>query len=134
MPMHGQRADLVIALGPGAGLLSAADAARVGQRIASATLKIRPPNLAGGRAGTLPRSIAAALRKAWRRPVVVESAGTGGAEVLRHEDVRKKFHAHGAEPVGNTPPEMMVFPESERVLWVIDRTKRTAPAVDSALP
>jgi hypothetical protein len=131
--MHGQGAYLVIAFRPGPGPRSAADAARAGEHIASATLEIRLPNLAGGPAGTLPRSNAAALRKSWRRPVVVESrAGTDGAEGLRHEDVRKKFHADGAEPVGNTPPEMVVFPESERVLWVSDRTKRTAPEV--ALP
>jgi hypothetical protein len=95
MPMHGQRAYLVIALGLGPGLLSAADPARVGEHVASATLEIRLPNLAGGPAGTLPRGVAAALG----RP---GGDGDGGLS-------------------GN-----------ERVLSVIDRTKRTAPEV--ALP
>ena len=49
--------------------------------------------------------------------------------VLRSEDVRKKFRAHSAEPVGNTPQEMAAFLESERALWgnVIATAKLKAP-------
>jgi tripartite-type tricarboxylate transporter receptor subunit TctC len=43
--------------------------------------------------------------------------------VLESEDVRKKFLAHGAEPIGNTREEMATFLERERALWggVIER-------------
>ena len=49
--------------------------------------------------------------------------------VLKSEDVRKKFLAHGAEPIGNTPQEMAAFLERERALWggVIDKAKLKAP-------
>jgi tripartite-type tricarboxylate transporter receptor subunit TctC len=48
--------------------------------------------------------------------------------VLGSEDVRKKFLAHGAEPIGNTPLEMAAFLERERALWggVIDKAKLKA--------
>jgi len=50
-------------------------------------------------------------------------------DVLKTEEVRKKFLAHGAEPIGNTPQEMAAFVERERVLWggVIDKAKLKAP-------
>jgi tripartite-type tricarboxylate transporter receptor subunit TctC len=50
-------------------------------------------------------------------------------DVLRSEDVRKKFGAHGAEPIGNSPPEMAAFLERERTLWggVIEQAKLKAP-------
>ena len=49
--------------------------------------------------------------------------------VLKTEEVRKKFQAQGAEPIGNTPQEMAAFLERERALWgdVIDRAKLRAP-------
>jgi tripartite-type tricarboxylate transporter receptor subunit TctC len=49
-------------------------------------------------------------------------------DVLKTEDVRKKFLAHGAEPIGNTPQEMTTFVERERALWgsVIDKAKLKA--------
>jgi tripartite-type tricarboxylate transporter receptor subunit TctC len=50
-------------------------------------------------------------------------------DLLKGEDVRKKFLAHGAEPIGNTPQEMADFLERERALWggVIDKAKLKAP-------
>lgn len=36
---------------------------------------------------------------------------------LESEDVRKKFLAQGAEPIGNSPQEMAAFLERERALW-----------------
>ena len=50
-------------------------------------------------------------------------------EVLKTEEVRKKFLALGAEPIGNTPQEMATFLERERALWggVIDQAKLKAP-------
>ncbi len=49
--------------------------------------------------------------------------------MLRSEEVRKKFRAHSAEPVGNTPAEMATFLQSERELWgnVIAKAKLRAP-------
>ena len=49
-------------------------------------------------------------------------------QVLKSEDVRKKFLAEGAEPIGNTPQEMATFLERERALWgsVIDKAKLKA--------
>jgi tripartite-type tricarboxylate transporter receptor subunit TctC len=51
------------------------------------------------------------------------------ADVLKSEEVRKKFQAQGAEPIGNTPQEMATFLERERALWggVIDKAKLKAP-------
>jgi tripartite-type tricarboxylate transporter receptor subunit TctC len=48
---------------------------------------------------------------------------------LKTEDVRRKFLAQGAEPVGNSPQEMAAFLERERTLWagVIDKAKLKAP-------
>jgi hypothetical protein len=42
--------------------------------------------------------------------------------------MRKKFQAHGADPIGNTPQEMAAFLEQERALWggVIDKAKLKA--------
>ena len=49
--------------------------------------------------------------------------------VLQSEDVRNKFRAQGAEPIGNSPPEMTAFLERERALWggVIEKAKLRAP-------
>src|SRR5262245_13480031 len=49
--------------------------------------------------------------------------------VLETEDVRNKFRAQGAEPIGNSPPEMTAFLERERALWggVIEKAKLRAP-------
>jgi tripartite-type tricarboxylate transporter receptor subunit TctC len=48
--------------------------------------------------------------------------------VLRREDVAHKFRAYGAEPIGNSPPEMAAFLERERALWggVIEQAKLKA--------
>jgi tripartite-type tricarboxylate transporter receptor subunit TctC len=50
-------------------------------------------------------------------------------EVLRRDDVRQKFRAQGAEPIGNSPAEMAAFLERERALWggVIEQAKLRAP-------
>ena len=42
--------------------------------------------------------------------------------------LRKKFEAQAAAPIGNTPQEMAMFPESERAVWgdAIDKTKLEA--------
>ena len=49
--------------------------------------------------------------------------------VLQSQEVRQKFRAQGAEPIGNTPQEMAIFLERERTLWgnVIDKAKLRAP-------
>ena len=49
--------------------------------------------------------------------------------VLRTADVRNKFLAQGAEPIGNTPQDMASFLDQERVLWagVIEKAKLKAP-------
>jgi tripartite-type tricarboxylate transporter receptor subunit TctC len=49
-------------------------------------------------------------------------------DVLKSEDVRKKFLAHGAEPIGNTPQDMAAFVARERALWgsVIDKANLKA--------
>ncbi len=49
--------------------------------------------------------------------------------VLKTEDVRRRFLAQGAEPVGNTPQEMAAFLERERALWggVIEQAKLKSP-------
>jgi tripartite-type tricarboxylate transporter receptor subunit TctC len=43
--------------------------------------------------------------------------------------VRKKFLAHGAEPIGNTPQEMAAFLAQERERWgsVIEKAQLKAP-------
>ena len=48
---------------------------------------------------------------------------------LRTADVRSKFLAQGAEPIGNTPQEMAAFLDRERALWagVIEKAKLKAP-------
>jgi tripartite-type tricarboxylate transporter receptor subunit TctC len=48
--------------------------------------------------------------------------------VLKSDEVRKKFQAHGAEPIGNTVQEMAAFLERERALWggVIEKAKLKA--------
>jgi tripartite-type tricarboxylate transporter receptor subunit TctC len=49
-------------------------------------------------------------------------------DTLKSDEVRKKFLAHGAEPIGNTREEMATFLERERALWggVIERAKLKA--------
>ena len=48
--------------------------------------------------------------------------------MLKSDEVRKKFRAHGAEPIGNTREEMAAFLERERALWggVIEKAKLKA--------
>jgi tripartite-type tricarboxylate transporter receptor subunit TctC len=48
---------------------------------------------------------------------------------LKTEELRGKFLAQGAEPVGNTPQDMASFLERERALWggVIDKANLKAP-------
>jgi tripartite-type tricarboxylate transporter receptor subunit TctC len=60
---------------------------------------------------------------------IVAQISKAVAGVLKTEEVRKKFQAQGAEPIGNTPQEMAAFLERERALWgdVIDRAKLRAP-------
>jgi tripartite-type tricarboxylate transporter receptor subunit TctC len=49
--------------------------------------------------------------------------------VLKTEEVRSKFVAQGAEPVGDTPQDMAAFLEQERARWagVIEKAKLKAP-------
>jgi tripartite-type tricarboxylate transporter receptor subunit TctC len=51
------------------------------------------------------------------------------AGVLKTEEVRSKFLAQGAEPVGDTPQDMAAFLEQERARWagVIEKAKLKAP-------
>jgi tripartite-type tricarboxylate transporter receptor subunit TctC len=48
---------------------------------------------------------------------------------LKTEELRGKFLAQGAEPVGNTPQDMASFLKRERALWggVIDKANLKAP-------
>jgi tripartite-type tricarboxylate transporter receptor subunit TctC len=48
--------------------------------------------------------------------------------VLSTEEVRTRFQAQGAEPIGNSPQEMAAFLERERALWggVIEKAKLKA--------
>jgi tripartite-type tricarboxylate transporter receptor subunit TctC len=48
---------------------------------------------------------------------VVAKINKDVVDVLKTEDVRRKFLALGAEPIGNTVPEMAAFLERERALW-----------------
>jgi tripartite-type tricarboxylate transporter receptor subunit TctC len=59
---------------------------------------------------------------------IVAKVNEAAVDVLRSEEVRRKFLAHGAEPIGNTPQEMGEFLARERMLWgsVIDRAKLKA--------
>jgi tripartite-type tricarboxylate transporter receptor subunit TctC len=59
---------------------------------------------------------------------IVDKINRDVVAVLKSEDVRKKFQAHGAEPIGNTRQEMAAFLERERALWggVIDKAKLKA--------
>jgi tripartite-type tricarboxylate transporter receptor subunit TctC len=51
------------------------------------------------------------------------------ADVLKTDEVRKRFLAQGAEPMGTTPQETAAFIERERALWggVIEKAKLKAP-------
>ena len=103
--MHSQRTHLVTALVPGLELQSAAGQARVGEHLASSTLKMRVPDAAGG------------------------------VEVQHNTAVRKKIQAQGAEPVANTRQEMAAFLQSQGALWgkVSDRTTLKAAASEGVL-
>jgi tripartite-type tricarboxylate transporter receptor subunit TctC len=59
---------------------------------------------------------------------IVDQISKAVVGVLKTEDVRKKFEAQGAEPIGNSPQEMATFLERERALWgdVIDKAKLKA--------
>ena len=60
---------------------------------------------------------------------IVEQINKDVVGVLQSQEVRQKFRAQGAEPIGNTPQEMAIFLERERTLWgnVIDKAKLRAP-------
>jgi len=59
---------------------------------------------------------------------IVEKINMDVVAVLKTEEVRKRFLAQGAEPIGNTRQEMAAFLERERALWggVIDKAKLKA--------
>ena len=61
--------------------------------------------------------------------VIVAEINKAVVGVLKTEEVRKKFLAHGAEPIGNTPQEMATFMERERARWgsVIEKAQLKAP-------
>ena len=48
---------------------------------------------------------------------VVEKLATETAKVLRLPDVRERYAALGAEPVGNTPDEFAAYCRSELAKW-----------------
>ena len=60
---------------------------------------------------------------------IVAKINKAVVDALKTEDVRKKFLAQGAEPVGNTPQEMAAVLERERALWggVIEKAKLKSP-------
>jgi tripartite-type tricarboxylate transporter receptor subunit TctC len=60
--------------------------------------------------------------------VIVAQIHKDVVAVLRREDVAQKFRAYGAEPIGNSGPEMAAFLERERELWggVIEQAKLKA--------
>jgi tripartite-type tricarboxylate transporter receptor subunit TctC len=60
---------------------------------------------------------------------IVAEISKAVAGVLESEDVRKRFAAQGATPIGNSPREAAAFIERERVLWggVIEKAKLKAP-------
>jgi tripartite-type tricarboxylate transporter receptor subunit TctC len=60
---------------------------------------------------------------------IVAKINKDAVAVLKTEDVRRRFLAQGAEPVGNTPQEMAAFLERERALWggVIEKAKLKSP-------
>ena len=59
---------------------------------------------------------------------IVRQINKAVTDVLRTEEVRERFLAQGAEPIGNTPQEMEVFLDRERALWagVIEKAKLRA--------
>jgi len=59
---------------------------------------------------------------------IVEKINKAVVAVLETEEVRQKFLAQGAEPIGNTRQEMAAFLERERTLWggVIEKAKLKA--------
>jgi tripartite-type tricarboxylate transporter receptor subunit TctC len=48
---------------------------------------------------------------------IVDKIGRDVVAVLRTEEMRKKFEAHAAEPMGTTPKETAAFLERERAQW-----------------
>jgi tripartite-type tricarboxylate transporter receptor subunit TctC len=60
---------------------------------------------------------------------IVQRINKDVVAVLRTDEVRRKFQAQGAEPIGNTRQEMAAFLERERALWagVIEKAKLKAP-------
>src|SRR5262245_56406296 len=59
---------------------------------------------------------------------IVAKINKDGVAALKTEELRGKFLAQGAEPVGNTPQDMASFLERERALWggVIDKANLKA--------
>ena len=60
---------------------------------------------------------------------IVDKINRDVVAVLKTDEVRQKFQAQGAEPIGNTRNEMVAFLERERALWgsVIEKAKLKAP-------
>jgi tripartite-type tricarboxylate transporter receptor subunit TctC len=60
---------------------------------------------------------------------IVEKINKDVVAVLKSDDIRKKFQAHGAEPIGNARQEAEAFMAKERVLWggVIEKANLKAP-------
>jgi tripartite-type tricarboxylate transporter receptor subunit TctC len=60
---------------------------------------------------------------------IVDKINRDVVAVLKTDEVRQKFQAQGAEPIGNTRKEMAAFLERERALWgsVIEKAKLKAP-------
>ena len=60
---------------------------------------------------------------------IVDKINRDVVAVLKTDEVRHKFQAQGAEPIGNTRKEMAAFLERERALWgsVIEKAKLKAP-------
>jgi len=60
---------------------------------------------------------------------IVEKINRDVVAVLKSEDMRSKFQAHGAEPIGNSRKDAEAFMQAERALWgdVIEKAKLKAP-------
>jgi tripartite-type tricarboxylate transporter receptor subunit TctC len=59
---------------------------------------------------------------------IVEKINKDVVAVLKSEEMRKKFQAHAAEPIGNSRQEAEAFMQKERALWggVIEKAKLKA--------
>jgi tripartite-type tricarboxylate transporter receptor subunit TctC len=59
---------------------------------------------------------------------IVEKINKDVVAVLKSDEMRKKFEAHAAEPIGNSRQEAEAFMQKERAQWggVIEKAKLKA--------